>query len=59
MSAFISLISSHLISLDLTLFELSVLQLVAATANWVVRCEATRFAVAAISGSLLGLLYHL
>ena len=39
--------SSHLTSADLVSSEPSVLRTTAVTANWVVRCEATRFAAAA------------
>jgi len=55
---FISLIWPHLtssyrISTDLVLSELSAQRLVAATANWVVRCEATQFAAAATNRCIL------
>jgi len=47
------LTSSYLMLTDLISSEPSVVWLVAATGNWVVRCEANQFAVAATNHSAL------
>ena len=48
------LISPYLVSSDLISSELSALWLLADTANWVVRCEATRFVAAETDRGALG-----